>query len=134
MGIERIAMLNYQIGDIRMFYENDIRVSSNLKLLFKIKRSGYFVFAANLSCFKENKKRIFTSIWARNTELYNISTSRYRGKKAMKKDIIIPEVENVFVAAVQEWRTTGKGLVRLLVNDSDFLIEKVVSKAFNHRW
>jgi phenylalanyl-tRNA synthetase alpha chain len=25
MGIERIAMLNYQIGDIRMFYENDIR-------------------------------------------------------------------------------------------------------------
>jgi phenylalanyl-tRNA synthetase alpha chain len=25
MGIERIAMLNYQIGDIRMFYENDVR-------------------------------------------------------------------------------------------------------------
>lgn len=25
MGIERIAMLLYQIGDIRMFYENDIR-------------------------------------------------------------------------------------------------------------
>ena len=25
MGIERIAMLLYQIGDIRMFYENDLR-------------------------------------------------------------------------------------------------------------
>lgn len=25
MGIERIAMLKYQIGDIRLFYENDIR-------------------------------------------------------------------------------------------------------------
>jgi phenylalanyl-tRNA synthetase alpha chain len=25
MGIERIAMLLYQIGDIRMFYENDVR-------------------------------------------------------------------------------------------------------------
>jgi phenylalanyl-tRNA synthetase alpha chain len=27
MGIERIAMLNYQIGDIRMFYENDVRLA-----------------------------------------------------------------------------------------------------------
>jgi phenylalanyl-tRNA synthetase alpha chain len=26
MGIERIAMLLYQIGDIRMFYENDVRL------------------------------------------------------------------------------------------------------------
>ncbi len=25
MGVERIAMLKYQIGDIRMFYENDVR-------------------------------------------------------------------------------------------------------------
>ena len=25
MGIERIAMLLYQISDIRMFYENDVR-------------------------------------------------------------------------------------------------------------
>jgi phenylalanyl-tRNA synthetase alpha chain len=25
MGIERIAMLNYRIDDLRLFYENDIR-------------------------------------------------------------------------------------------------------------
>jgi phenylalanyl-tRNA synthetase alpha chain len=25
LGIERIAMLKYGIGDIRMFYENDVR-------------------------------------------------------------------------------------------------------------
>ncbi|MBL7941859.1 MAG: phenylalanine--tRNA ligase subunit alpha, partial [Flavobacteriales bacterium] len=25
MGIERIAMLRYQIDDLRMFFENDIR-------------------------------------------------------------------------------------------------------------
>ncbi len=31
MGIERIAMLLYQIGDIRMFFENDIRFLSQFK-------------------------------------------------------------------------------------------------------
>ncbi|HEX9980619.1 MAG TPA: phenylalanine--tRNA ligase subunit alpha [Flavobacterium sp.] len=31
MGIERIAMLLYQIGDIRMFYENDIRFLDQFK-------------------------------------------------------------------------------------------------------
>jgi phenylalanyl-tRNA synthetase alpha chain len=25
MGIERIAMLRYQIGDLRLFFENDLR-------------------------------------------------------------------------------------------------------------
>ena len=25
MGIERIAMLRYQIGDLRAFFENDVR-------------------------------------------------------------------------------------------------------------
>lgn len=52
----------------------------------------------------------------------------------MKKDIIIPEVENVFVAAVQEWSDDfmEKVWFAYLVNDSDFLIESVmvVSKAF----
>jgi phenylalanyl-tRNA synthetase alpha chain len=28
LGIERIAMLKYGIGDIRMFYENDLRFLS----------------------------------------------------------------------------------------------------------
>jgi phenylalanyl-tRNA synthetase alpha chain len=28
MGVERIAMLKYRIGDIRTFYENDIRFLS----------------------------------------------------------------------------------------------------------
>lgn len=53
---------------------------------------------------------------------------------AMKKDIIIPEVENVFLAAVQEWSDDfmEKVWYAYLVNDSDFLIESVmvVSKAF----
>lgn len=52
----------------------------------------------------------------------------------MKKDIQIPEVENVFVAAVQEWSDDfmEKVWFAYLVNDSDFLIESVmvVSKAF----
>ncbi|WP_369765969.1 hypothetical protein [Flavobacterium sp. WC2429] len=52
----------------------------------------------------------------------------------MKKDIIIPEVENVFIAAVQEWSDDfmEKVWYAYLVNDSDYLIESVmvVSKAF----
>ena len=52
----------------------------------------------------------------------------------MKKDIIIPEVENVFLAVVQEWSDDfmEKVWYAYLVNDSDFLIESVmvVSKAF----
>lgn len=52
----------------------------------------------------------------------------------MKKDIIIPEVENVFVAAVQEWSDDfmDKVWYVYLVNDSDFKLDSVmvVSKAF----
>ena len=52
----------------------------------------------------------------------------------MKADIIIPEVENVFFAAVQEWSDDfmEKVWYAYLVNDSDFWIESVmvVSIAF----
>ena len=52
----------------------------------------------------------------------------------MKKDITIPEVENVFIAVVQEWSDDfmEKVWYAYLVNDSDFTIESamVVSKAF----
>lgn len=52
----------------------------------------------------------------------------------MKKDIIIPIVENVFLAAVQEWSDDfmEKVWYAYLVNDSDFKLESVmvVSKAF----
>ena len=52
----------------------------------------------------------------------------------MKKDIIIPEVENVFLAAVQEWNDDfmEKVWYIYLVNDSDFDLDSVmvVSKAF----
>lgn len=52
----------------------------------------------------------------------------------MKKDITIPEVENVFLAAVQEWSDDfmDKVWYVYLVNDSDFDIDNVmvVSKAF----
>lgn len=52
----------------------------------------------------------------------------------MKKDIIIPEVENVFLAAVQEWNDDfmEKVWYVYLVNDSDFQLDSVmvVSKAF----
>ncbi|MFJ1365158.1 phenylalanine--tRNA ligase subunit alpha [Capnocytophaga canimorsus] len=34
MGVERIAMLLYQIGDIRMFYENDVRFLEQFKSSF----------------------------------------------------------------------------------------------------
>ena len=52
----------------------------------------------------------------------------------MKKDITIPEVENVFVAAVQEWSDDfmEKVWYIYLINDSDFNLDgvMVVSKAF----
>lgn len=52
----------------------------------------------------------------------------------MKKDIIIPKVENVFLAAVQEWNDDfmEKVWYVYLVNDSDFDLDSamVVSKAF----
>ena len=52
----------------------------------------------------------------------------------MKKDIIIPEVENVFLAAVQEWSDDFMEKVWnvYLINDSDFQLDAVmvVSKAF----
>ena len=52
----------------------------------------------------------------------------------MKKDIIIPEVENVFLAAVQEWSDDfmEKVWYIYLINDSDFNLDgvMVVSKAF----
>jgi len=52
----------------------------------------------------------------------------------MKKDITIPEVENVFLAAVQEWSDDfmEKVWYVYLVNDSDYDLDgvMVVSKAF----
>ena len=52
----------------------------------------------------------------------------------MKSDISIPEVENVFLAAVQEWSDDfmEKVWYVYLVNDSDFNLDSVmvVSKAF----
>ena len=52
----------------------------------------------------------------------------------MKSDITIPEVENVFAAAVQEWSDDfmEKVWYAYLVNDSDFQLDSVmvVSKAF----
>lgn len=52
----------------------------------------------------------------------------------MKKDIIIPEVDNVFLAAVQEWSDDfmEKVWYVYLINDSDFQLDgvMVVSKAF----
>lgn len=52
----------------------------------------------------------------------------------MKSDIIIPEVENVFMAAVQQWSDDfmEKKWYVHLINDSDFGLENVmvVSKAF----
>ena len=52
----------------------------------------------------------------------------------MKKDIIIPTVENVFLAAIQEWSDDfmEKVWYVYLINDSDFQLDSVmiVSKAF----
>ena len=52
----------------------------------------------------------------------------------MKSDIIIPTVENVFIAVVQEWSDDfmEKVWYAYLVNDSDFNLDGVmiVSKAF----
>ena len=64
------------------------------------------------------------------------SNSRFPAskKKYVKKDIVIPEVENVFVAAIPEWSDDFMEKVWnvYLVNDSDFKLDgvMVVSKAF----
>lgn len=46
----------------------------------------------------------------------------------MKKDIIIPKVENVYVAAIQEWNDDfmSKTWFAYLVNDSDFDLDTVI--------
>ena len=46
----------------------------------------------------------------------------------MKKDIIIPQVENVYVAAVQEWNDDfmQKTWYAYLINDSDFKLDAVM--------
>lgn len=52
----------------------------------------------------------------------------------MKKDITIPKVENVFLAAIQQWNDDfmQKTWYAYLINDSDFELDSVmvVSKAF----
>ncbi len=52
----------------------------------------------------------------------------------MRKDITIPEVENIFLAAVQEWSDDFMSNMWYiyLVNDSDFVMDNaiIVSKAF----
>ena len=64
--------------------------------------------------------------------LFSFSLSSIISK--MKSDIIIPKVENVFLAAVQEWSDDfmEKVWYIYLVNDSDFDLDSVmvVSKAF----
>ena len=66
----------------------------------------------------------------KRTNHYSLFTNHY----SLKKDIIIPEVENVFLAAVQEWSDDfmEKVWYIYLVNDSDFQLDSVmvVSKAF----
>lgn len=66
--------------------------------------------------------------------LLSICLSSLISHLKMKKDIIIPEVENVFLAAVQEWSDDfmEKVWYAYLVNDSDFNLDSVmiVSKAF----
>lgn len=46
----------------------------------------------------------------------------------MKKDIIIPQVENVYIAAIQEWNDDfmAKTWYAYLVNDSDFTLDTVI--------
>lgn len=67
--------------------------------------------------------------------IFQLKTLRLYGKTVqMKKDIPIPEVENVFLAAVQQWSDDfmEKIWYVYLVNDSDFQLDGVlvVSKAF----
>ena len=46
----------------------------------------------------------------------------------MKSDIIIPKVENVFLAAIQEWNDDFMDNVWnvYLINDSDFKLDSVM--------
>ena len=64
--------------------------------------------------------------------LFSFSLSSIISK--MKADITIPKVENVFLAAIQEWNDDfmEKGWYVYLVNDSDYDLDSVmvVSKAF----
>ena len=69
--------------------------------------------------------RFFPSLLSIRLSIYDLK---------MKKDIIIPTVDNVFIAVVQEWSDDfmEKVWFAYLVNDSDFNLDGVmiVSKAF----
>ena len=69
--------------------------------------------------------------WSNSNPVYSYFEPH---KYLVKKDIQIPEVENVFLAAVQEWNDDfmEKVWYVYLVNDSDFQLDSVmvVSKAF----
>lgn len=75
-------------------------------------------------------KTMFVS-WSNLNRVYSYFEPQ---KYLVKKDIQIPEVENVFLAAVQEWNDDfmEKVWYVYLVNDSDFQLDSVmvVSKAF----
>ena len=75
-------------------------------------------------------KTMFVS-WSNLNRVYSYFEPH---KYLVKKDIQIPEVENVFLAAVQEWNDDfmEKVWYVYLVNDSDFQLDSVmvVSKAF----
>lgn len=46
----------------------------------------------------------------------------------MKKDIVIPKVENVYIAAIQEWNDDfmQKTWYAYLINDGDYKLENVI--------
>jgi hypothetical protein len=75
-------------------------------------------------------KTMFVS-WSNLNRVYSYFEPQ---KYLVKKDIQIPEVENVFLAAVQEWNDDfmEKVWYVYLVNDNDFQLDSVmvVSKAF----
>ncbi len=74
-------------------------------------------------------KRLSVTIWARHYRKFESSNNQ-----KMKKDITMPTVENVFLAAISEWSDDFMDKIWnvYLINDSDFQLDgvMVVSKAF----
>ena len=65
LAVERLAMLRYQVGDLRTYFENDIRflqiVSYSLQLLFLLQNSTDAIYTQIQTLNKKLKIRTYAS-------------------------------------------------------------------------
>jgi hypothetical protein len=107
---------------------------SILKFIFPLSCKVFFEpcrYKHNKTKHLQGQEKDLAGMQKLNLHIFKIKSL---SKNQMKSDITIPEVENVFLAAVQEWSDDfmEKVWYAYLINDSDFQLDSVmvVSKAF----